>query len=343
MCYCADVRASRYCTAILYNCYSINLIKERGGAGGIRPPRICDRSCDYINHVHARAKKGEGSCTHKIANMKLLTFAVVASSLFALSASRPPNIVILLADDLGYGDIGCYGHPTILTPNIDLLAQGGMKFTQFYSAYPICTPSRGGLMTGRLPIRNGIYSSAGYPLDMLYRVFMPGSTGGLQSDEVTIAALLKPLNYSSLLLGKWHLGHLNTMPTQRGFDEFYGLPYSQDEGCQPANPCYTKWPAVPLYHNETIIEQPVDLSTLTPRYNAKALEFIDNNKDSPFLLVMAYDEVHIPLFASNGFVNTSARGLYGDALQEMDDSVGQIVGKVEGPGASGGHDDRLLK
>jgi hypothetical protein len=249
-----------------------------------------------------------------------------AAFLVHSSTGKLPNFVLFFADDMGYGDVGCYGHPTILTPNIDNLARNGMN----YSAYPICTPSRSGLLTGRLPVRSGIYTSHDWPLDMVFRVFMPISEGGLPETEVTIPQVLKRANYTSALVGKWHLGHVDCLPTQRGFDEFYGLPYAQDEGCPPNCGVFeSDWHGVPLYDGLTIIEQPVNLSTLTPRYNAKALDFIDRNKDNPFFLMMSYDEVHVPLFASNSFLNTSRRGLYGDAAQEMDASVGVVMKKLK--------------
>jgi hypothetical protein len=198
-----------------------------------------------------------------------------AAFLVHSSTGKLPNFVLFFADDMGYGDVGCYGHPTILTPNIDNLARNGMN----YSAYPICTPSRSGLLTGRLPVRSGIYTSHDWPLDMVFRVFMPISEGGLPETEVTIPQVLKRANYTSALVGKWHLGHVDCLPTQRGFDEFYGLPYAQDEGCPPNCGVFeSDWHGVPLYDGLTIIEQPVNLSTLTPRYNAKALDFIDRNK-----------------------------------------------------------------
>jgi arylsulfatase A-like enzyme len=239
-------------------------------------------------------------------NGKFAALLVLGLVFVPLTLAKPPNFVVFLADDLGYGDVGCYGHPTILTPNIDALARNGMKFTQFYCAYPICTPSRSGLLTGRVPVRSGIYTAHKWPIDMLFRVFLPISEGGLPASEVTIPQMLKPANYTSSLIGKWHLGHMDCLPTQRGFDEFYGLPYAQDEGCPPY-PCSTPeklWPGVPLYQDTTIIEQPVNLSTLTPRYNQKALEFIEQNKDGPFFLLMSYDEVHVPLFASSQFLGS---------------------------------------
>jgi arylsulfatase A-like enzyme len=258
-----------------------------------------------------------------------LLFLLILGGATSVSG-RPPNFVLFFADDMGYGDAGCYGHPTILTPNIDSLARNGMKFTQFYSAYPICSPSRSGLLTGRLPVRSGIYTAYDWPVDMGFRVFLPISEGGLPASEVTIAQVLRKANYTSALIGKWHIGHVDCMPTQRGFDEFYGLPYAQDEGCPPNCEFYERdWHGVPLYNNLTIIEQPVNLSTLTPRYNERALDFIERNKDNPFFLMMSYDEVHVPLFASKTFLNTSLRGLYGDASQEMDASIGVIMQKLK--------------
>jgi len=222
----------------------------------------------------------------------------------------------------------------IITPNIDRLALEGLRFTQFYTADPICSPSRSALLTGRLPVRNGVYSQTTYPEDLIFRVFFPWSSGGIRDYEITIAKALKNKGYQSAIIGKWHLGHYDgSLPTQNGgFDYFYGLPYSQDEGCPPGKgfPC-TKWeeiwPPVPLFRNEEIIEQPVDLLSLTPRYNQEAKKFIENSTKSntPFFLYMAYDEVHVPLFASTPFQNTSRRGLFGDAAREMDDSIGQII------------------
>jgi len=164
--------------------------------------------------------------------------------------------------------------------------------------------------------------------------FYPTSTGSLPPTELTMPQLLKKAGYSSALIGKWHLGHYNnSLPIHRGFDYFYGLPYSQDEGCPTRYASHEWcdhtwqeiWPGVPLYQNDTIIQQPVDLSTLVPRYNAEAINFITQNQNKPFYLEMAYDEVHVPLFASPNFVNTSRRGSFGDALQEMDASIGLIT------------------
>ncbi|MCX8037656.1 MAG: sulfatase [Candidatus Sumerlaeia bacterium] len=220
---------------------------------------------------------------------------------------RLPNLVIIFADDLGYGDLGCYGHPTIRTPNLDRMAAEGMKLTQFYSAAPVCTPSRAALLTGRLPIRNGM--AARNP-----RVLMPKSSGGLPAEEITIAQALKTKGYATCCIGKWHLGHLpQYLPTRRGFDSYFGIPYSND--MKPT----------PLMRDEETIEEPAEQATLTRRYTDAALKFIRQNKDKPFFLYFAHTFPHTPLFASESFKGKSPRGLYGDVVEELDWSVGQVL------------------
>jgi len=215
--------------------------------------------------------------------------------------------VILFADDLGYGDLGCYGHPTIRTPNLDRMAVEGMRFTQFYSAAPVCTPSRAALLTGRLPIRSGL-------CDNKSRVLFPNSTGGLPHEEITIAEALKTVGYATACVGKWHLGHLpQHLPMNHGFDEYFGIPYSND-----MKPC-------PLMRGNEVIEEPAVQETLTPRYTQEAIRFIKNHQNSPFFLYLPYTFPHTPLHASKKFRGTSARGLYGDVVEEIDWSVGQIL------------------
>jgi arylsulfatase A-like enzyme len=246
----------------------------------------------------------------------LLATALGCFSLNSLQAadSRPPNVVIIFADDLGYGDLGCYGHPTIRTPELDRMAAEGMKFTQFYSAAPVCTPSRAALMTGRLPIRTGMTSDKRV-------VLFPDSPGGLPPEEVTLAEALKERGYATGAIGKWHLGHLpQYLPTRNGFDEYFGLPYSND--------MYSKQrgdPPVPLMRGEEIIEQPVVQETLTRRYTEEAVKFIEQHRGGPFFLYIAHTFPHIPLFASDSFRGKSARGLYGDTVEELDWSVGQVL------------------
>ena len=218
-----------------------------------------------------------------------------------------PNIIIIFADDLGYGDLGCFGHPTIRTANLDRMAAEGMKLTQFYSAASVCTPSRAALLTGRLPIRNGMCSDK-------RRVLFPDSTGGLPQSEITTASALKTKGYATCCIGKWHLGHLpQYLPMRHGFDYYFGIPYSND--MKPT----------PLMENEKVIEEPANQTTLTNRYTQKALTFIKQNKDKPFFLYFPHTFPHVPLFASKEFKNKSRRGIYGDVVEELDWSVGQIL------------------
>jgi len=221
--------------------------------------------------------------------------------------NKLPNIVVIFADDLGYGDLGCFGHPTIQTPNLDRMAAEGMKFSQFYSAAPVCTPSRAALLTGRLPIRNGMCSDR-------RRVLFPNSAGGLPETEITIASALKTAGFTTCCIGKWHLGHLPPfLPTRRGFDCYFGIPYSND--MRPS----------PLMRNEETIEEPADQTTLTRRYTEEALQFIQKNKHKPFFLYFPHTFPHVPLFASGDFKDKSLRGLYGDVVEELDWSVGKIL------------------
>ena len=223
------------------------------------------------------------------------------------AAERPPNLVVLFADDLGYGDIGCYGHPTIRTPELDRMAAEGMRFTQFYAAASVCTPSRAALLTGRLPIRSGMCADK-------VRVLVPSSSGGLPEREITIAEALRTRGYATTCIGKWHLGHLpRYLPTRHGFDSYLGIPYSND-----------MTPTV-LIRNEEVIENPADQVTLTPRYTGEAIRFIEQNRDRPFFLYLPYTFPHTPLFASEGFKGRSDRGLYGDVVEEIDWSVGRIL------------------
>ncbi|MBN1492483.1 MAG: sulfatase [Phycisphaerae bacterium] len=223
------------------------------------------------------------------------------------AADRPPNFVILFADDLGYGDLGCYGHPTIRTPQLDCMAAEGMRFTQFYVAAAVCTPSRAALMTGRLPTRSGMYGDKP-------RVLYPDSIDGMSPDEITIAEVLKARGYATACVGKWHLGHKPpSLPTDQGFDSYFGIPYSND-----MKPC-------PLMRNEEVIEEPAVQETLTQRYTTEAVRFVREQKDKPFFLYLAYTFPHVPLFASDRFKGTSARGLYGDTVEEIDWSVGEVL------------------
>jgi arylsulfatase A len=268
--------------------------------------------------------------------MKALNVVLAISILFAvarppgsyLSAqpSRPPNFIIILTDDQGYGDLGSYGHPTLRTPNIDRMAAEGQRWTSFYAA-PVCTPSRAQLMTGRLAVRTGLAGG----------VLFPDSTGGLQSSEITIAEILKARGYSTAAIGKWHLGVLpEYLPTNQGFDSYFGIPYSNDMdqtgGDLPAGERFrrymdarTEYFNVPLMRGREVVERPVDQTTLTRRYTDEALAFIKSHRDQPFFLYLAHNFPHMPLFRSKEFENHSQRGLYGDVVEEIDANVGRIL------------------
>lgn len=228
---------------------------------------------------------------------------------------RPPNVIIILADDLGYGDLSCYGHPTIRTPNLDKMAAEGMRFTQFYVAANVCSPSRAALLTGRLPVRSGM---AGEKRVVLF----PNSSGGLPPEETTIAEALKTKGYATGIIGKWHLGHLpQYAPDKHGFDYFFGLPYSNDM-LHTRNKTY---PPLPVYKNGAVIEENPDQTQLTKRYTEEAVAFIRNHKQRPFFLYYANNFPHEPLYTSGDFKGKSKRGLYGDVVAELDWSVGQLL------------------
>lgn len=246
----------------------------------------------------------------------------------APAADAPQNFVVIFADDLGYGDLGCYGHPTIRTPHLDRMAAEGVRFTQFYSAAEVCTPSRAALLTGRLPPRSGMCSDN-------RRVFFHNSSDGLPAEEITIARLLKPHGYATACIGKWHLGHLpQFLPTAHGFDTYFGIPYSNDmdrvAGVGPngreafLQPKPEYW-NVPLMRDEQIIERPADQTTITRRYTEEATQFIRAHKAEPFFVYLPHTMSHVPLFRSKAFVDHSRRGLYGDVVEELDWSVGQIL------------------
>lgn len=253
----------------------------------------------------------------------LLSLFLSATAAFA---APKVNLVIIFADDLGYGDLGCYGSPVIRTPNLDRMAAEGLRFTDFYSAAEVCTPSRAALLTGRYPIRSGMCGNR--------RVLFPNSKGGLPPAEITIAEALKPAGYATMHIGKWHLGiHEGSRPLDQGFDHSFGLPYSNDMDARPGlpggasgspNPPPDGW-NVPLLRDGKVVEQPADQTTLTRRYTEEAVKFIKEQKRRPFFLYFAHTFPHVPMFASPAFKGRSRAGIYGDAVEEIDWSVGQVL------------------
>lgn len=223
------------------------------------------------------------------------------------SIESPPNIVFIFADDLGYGDLGCFGANDIKTPHIDRIAAEGIQFTEFYSASSICSPSRAGLMTGRLPARMGIHQA-----------FFPSSFTGMPGEEITMAEMLKKKGYATGVVGKWHLGHMpEYLPLQQGFDYYYGIPYSNDMR------------SVVYMEGNEVDSFKVNQAQMIKTYVDRSLGFIEEHKSTPFFLYLAHNMPHVPLHASADFVGSSERGLYGDVIQEIDWSVGQILQYLE--------------
>ncbi len=267
--------------------------------------------------------------TKQLLRLSILSIIFCIAKMDALAEqTSPPNFVIIFCDDLGYGDLGCFGHPTIRTPNLDRMAAEGVKLTQFYSAAPVCTPSRAALMTGRLPARSGMCSDK-------RRVLFPNSIGGIPADEITLAEALKTKGYATACVGKWHLGHLpQFLPTNNGFESYFGIPYSNDmdrDKNSPRDRHELFWKPkieywnVPLLRNEKELERPTNQTTITRRYTDEAVKFIKSNKDKPFFLYMPHSMPHVPLFRSEDFVGRSPRGYYGDVIEEIDWSVGQVL------------------
>ena len=262
----------------------------------------------------------------------------------ALGAAEPkagapkPNVVVIYADDQGYGDLSCYGAKKLKTPHLDRMAAEGMKFTDFYVSAPVCTPTRSSLMTGCYPRRIGMHQ----------HVLFPHSKKGLNPSEITIAELLKAQGYATACVGKWHLGHQTKfLPTRQGFDYYYGIPFSNDMWL-PAGMAYAegaKLPAdfsdavrqkgerkrstVPLMRNEEVIEYPADQPQLTERYTAEAVNFITANKAKPFFLYLPHTMPHYPLHVSERFKGKSAAGKFGDVIECIDWSVGQILAALK--------------
>lgn len=235
--------------------------------------------------------------------------ALLAASAARSQAPKPPNVILIVCDDLGYGDLHSYGS-NIETPNLDAMAAGGISFRHFYSTSNVCSPARASLLTGRYAVRVGVPG-----------VMPSNATGGLSLTDKTIAEILKPVGYKTMCVGKWHLGtQLQYLPTSRGFDQYFGIPYSND-----------MMPSI-LMQGTQVIETPVQLNSITYRYTQQSIDFINAAKGKPFFLYLAHTFPHIPLAASAAFTGASGLGLYGDVVQEIDWSVGQIMQTLKSQG-----------
>jgi arylsulfatase A-like enzyme len=278
--------------------------------------------------------------------MKLLTsflcaLCVLCASSGSAEAEQKPNFIVILADDLGYGDLACYGGGGVATPHLDRMAREGAKFTSFYVA-PVCSPTRASFMTGSLAQRVGIGG-----------VLFPRNSHGLNPEEKTLPELLKEQGYATAIIGKWHLGNQDIFqPLNHGFDSWYGTPASNNQGFDPAikkfaancvfRDGYTresilklKEAPCPLVRDNVVIEVPADQTQFTQRYTRETIRFITENRDKPFFLYLPHNMVHIPLHASAEFVGKSQRGIYGDAIQELDWSTGEILKTVKELGLDG--------
>ena len=252
----------------------------------------------------------------------LIAAIVYNSPLSAQSSSPPqPNILLIFMDDMGYGDLECYGNPLIKTPNLNKLAEGGIRFTSFYAAAAVCTPSRAGLLTGRYPVRNAPHN------------FGPESTNGLPLSEITLAQVLKEAGYRTGIIGKWHLGHNpQYLPTNRGFDSFFGLPYSNDM-ILPWCPWLSDKDTLFLYEDDKKLREiGKKQEMLTLDYTEKAIEFIKEDRDKPFFLYLAHSMPHLPINAAPKFRGTSEAGLYGDVIEMVDWTIGELHRTLEEEG-----------
>lgn len=229
-----------------------------------------------------------------------------------------PNVVLINCDDLGYGDIGCYGSQVNSTPHTDRIAAQGVRFTDFYTAAPVCSPSRGALMTGCYPRRIGLATN-----EHGAWVLFPGNAAGLSAEEVTIAQLFQLQGYATGHVGKWHLGDQpDFLPTRHGFDSYYGLPYSNDMGIMEWRQDY---PPLPLIHNEQVLQEQPDQASLTERYAEECVRFMRENRGRPFFLYLAHMYVHVPLYAPAAFLERSRNGAYGAAVEYIDWCTGVIL------------------
>lgn len=255
---------------------------------------------------------------------------------------NPPNVILIFADDLGYGDLGCFGSETIRTPHLDRLAEQGRRFTSFMVASPVCTPSRAALLTGCYPKRVGMHQ----------HVLFPGSNKGLNPTEHTITDHLKAQGYATACFGKWHLGHHpEVLPTAQGFDTYFGIPYSNDMNYPdnndrpPGGPAgmdllwndpesaITKW-KTPLFENEQLIELPVDQRTITRRCTQMGVDFIKANREKPFFLYLPYSMPHIPLYVPDDVRDPDPKKAYINTVEHIDTEIGRLLETLEQLGLS---------
>ncbi|MHC4252048.1 MAG: sulfatase family protein, partial [Planctomycetota bacterium] len=278
--------------------------------------------------------RGFGTGRHAMRMRTTTRLAAALACAFAVASAararpgRPPNVVVIFMDDMGYADIGPFGAKGYSTPHLDRLAREGRVFTDFYVTQAVCSASRAGLMTGCYNVRVGILGALG-----------PRSGHGLNPDEVTIAEICKQRGYATACYGKWHLGHHRKfLPMQQGFDDYFGLPYSNDMWPHhpgvahlPERERIKRWPHLPLIDGNEVVNPkvtPEDQEQLTTQYTERAVAFIEKNRDRPFLLYVPHSMVHVPLYVSDKFKGKSGAGLFGDVMMEIDWSVGEIVGAI---------------
>jgi len=251
--------------------------------------------------------------------LTVLGLAALAPAQEASADERPPNVIIIFTDDQGYADVGTYGAEGYETPHLDRMAAEGRRFTQWYAAQPVCSASRTALLTGCYPNRVGIHGALG-----------PGSRTGINPEETTLAEIFRQEGYATAAFGKWHLGdHPRFLPPNHGFDEYFGIPYSNDMWPQhPRRP--DRFPPLPLIEGAETIRtaDEHDQKMMTTWLTARAVDFINRNRERPFFLYVPHPQPHVPLYASDRFTGTTERGLYGDVIREIDWSVGEILNAV---------------
>lgn len=294
--------------------------QTRVAAGFQRPGRISCDSTVLTALFESPFKHAMSQPLRQTMKQVSILLTIIAALVCPAAAEEKPNIVFIFVDNLGYGDIGCYGSQLHRTPNLDRMAAEGMRLTSFYSASGVCTPSRAALMTGCYPRRVNMHVSGRGTA-----VLTVMDTKGLHPAEITIAKLLKGSGYTTACIGKWHLGDQPPfLPTRHGFDHYLGIPYSDDMTPNPNRP---HWPPLPLMREEKVIEAPVDRDHLTKRYTEEAVRFISENRDRPFFLYLphAMPGSTARPFASPAFQGRSKNGPYGDSVEELDWSTGEIL------------------